>query len=133
MAGKGSAPGERRGGRQKGTPNKANLVRQAAVQASGITPLEYLLSVLRTPTELPKDANLKEHVAALSMRLEAAKAAAPYVHPKLANIEMSGKDGGPLEINLVQFSNHSKQLAAKGISNASVGSPRGGLPKGGTG
>lgn len=32
MAGKGSAPGERRGGRQKGTPNKVTADLRAAIQ-----------------------------------------------------------------------------------------------------
>ena len=30
-------------------------------------------------------------------RLDAAKYAAPYVHAKLASIEHSGKDGGPIQ------------------------------------
>jgi len=30
-------------------------------------------------------------------RLEAAKAAAPYIHPRLASIEHSGPNGGPIE------------------------------------
>src|SRR5205085_6055105 len=75
MAGGGSKPGERRGGRKHGTPNKATAARQAEVAASGITPLEYMLKVLR-------DENADPH-----QRFEAAKSAAPYVHPKLASIQ----------------------------------------------
>lgn len=40
--------------------------------AAGITPLEYMLSILR------------DEQADKSQRFEAAKAAAPYVHPRLA-------------------------------------------------
>ncbi len=47
MAGRGSAPGERRGGRQKGTPNKVTVKRAGEISASGKTPLEFMLSVLR--------------------------------------------------------------------------------------
>jgi hypothetical protein len=72
---RGSKPGERRGGRQRGTPNRATAARQAAIAASGLTPLDYLLCVMRDP-QAPR-----------AERLEAAKAAAPYVHPKLAPIE----------------------------------------------
>jgi hypothetical protein len=37
------------------------------------------------------------------MRFEAAKAAAPYVHPKLAAIEHSGPEGAPLTVEIVRF------------------------------
>ena len=47
MAGKGSPKGVRQGGRKTGTPNRANTERQAAIAASGITPLEYMLGVMR--------------------------------------------------------------------------------------
>lgn len=86
MAGKGSAPGERRGGRQKGTPNKRTAEFQAAVAASGIEPREFMLAVMRDET--------KE----LSVRMDAAKAVAPYVHSRLSAIEHTGKDGGPIEM-----------------------------------
>src|SRR5947208_1935719 len=62
-------------GRKRGTPNKATAARQAEVAASGITPLDYMLKVLR-------DENADPH-----QRFEAAKSAAPYVHPKLASIQ----------------------------------------------
>jgi hypothetical protein len=77
----GSKPGERRGGRQAGTPNKASAQREAEVAASGLTPLDYMLSVLRN------DKNTDE------MRLDAANKAAPYVHPRLNAIQHSGSIG----------------------------------------
>lgn len=83
--------GTRIGGRQKGTPNKAPAERAAAIAASGLTPLDYLLSVLR---------NKKN---ALQARVEAAKAAAPYVHSRLATVEVTGKDGGPMQVKIVRF------------------------------
>ena len=62
---RGSEPGERRGGRKKGTPNKATAAREAAITASGLTPLDYLLTVMRDET------------ADRHTRVDAAKAAAP--------------------------------------------------------
>jgi hypothetical protein len=66
--------GMKTGGRRKGSRNKASAQKAAAVAASGLTPLDYLLSVLR-------DEAVEPHV-----RLEAAKSAAPYLHPRLAPI-----------------------------------------------
>jgi len=71
--------GARQGaGRKVGVPNKVTAERQAQIEASGLTPLDYMLSILRDETASTED------------RFEAAKAAAPYVHPKLAAIEHSG-------------------------------------------
>lgn len=66
------------GGRQKGTPNTASAAKAAEVAASGLTPLDYMISVMR-------DVANEDRV-----RLEAAKAAAPYVHARLAAVEHSG-------------------------------------------
>lgn len=49
--------------------------------ATGISPLDYMLSLLRN-TELPQ-----------LERFEAAKAAAPYLHARLAAVEHSGNIG----------------------------------------
>jgi len=57
---------------------------------SGLTPLEYLLSVMRTSGDE-------------GARIDAAKAAAPYVHPKLANVELSGNKDQPLQIEIVRY------------------------------
>lgn len=79
------AKGVKTGGRQKGTPNKATAAKAEEIAASGVTPLEYMLKIMRDEASDPL------------MRFEAAKSAAPYVHPKLAAIEHTGKDGGPIE------------------------------------
>lgn len=95
---RGAKPGERRGGRKKGTPNKATKTRKEIAKKaleSGITPLEFMLDVMRK--EIPADAEPAIKVAMIGMRFEAAKAAAPYVHPKLAAIEHTGKGGGPIQ------------------------------------
>lgn len=67
-------------GRKKGSVSKhRKLAHSATIAAVGneITPLEFLLNVMRHD---PDDAR----------RLDAAKAAAPYVHPRLAATEISG-------------------------------------------
>src|SRR5258707_6796735 len=50
---RGSKPGERRGGRQRGTPNKKKALRNAALAAASakpdISPLEALLGIMRDP------------------------------------------------------------------------------------
>ena len=79
---RGSKPGERRGGRQKGTRNMASVARETAIGAAGDTPLDIMLAVMRSP-----DVDIRT-------RLDAAKAAAPFVHPRLAVIQHTGKDGG---------------------------------------
>src|SRR5215471_17808437 len=51
--GRGSRPGERRGGREKGTPNKRTAALRAALltefERSGGTPLDVMLAVMRNP------------------------------------------------------------------------------------
>ena len=92
-------------GRKKGTPNKATAKKAKEVEESGLTPLDYMLSVMRAPMPAELEGRLDENdievLSALTAwhakRLEAAKAAAPYIHPRLANIEHTGKDGGPIK------------------------------------
>lgn len=98
MAGHGSAPGERRGGRQKGTPNKATQARQAAIAESGVTPLQYMIDQMRAPLPSPKS---KGYPAAVLLKFEAAKAAAPYVHAKLASVELGNKPGETFKVGLL--------------------------------
>jgi hypothetical protein len=64
-------------GRPPGLRNKKTMEQVAAVQESGITPLDYMLSVMRAPSGTVEDA----------VRLDAAKAAAPYVHPRLSTVD----------------------------------------------
>ena len=72
------ALGRKTGGRVAGvSKNKAIKAREAAIAASGLTPLQYMLQVMRD----------KGQEAA--MRLSAAKSAAPYVHPSLSSVDMA--------------------------------------------
>lgn len=73
-------------GRPKGrATNLADKAREEALQG-GMSPLDYLLGVMR-------DANKEE-----SMRLDAAKAAAPYVHARLQSIDMNSRSDGTLRV-----------------------------------
>jgi hypothetical protein len=71
---RGSKPGERRGGRQRGTPNKKTALRNAAIAAAAanpdISPLDFLLGLMRDP-------NLS-----LELRIRVAQTAAPFIHGK---------------------------------------------------
>ena len=85
-------------GRKAGAANKASAAREAAVKASGITPLDYLLGIMRNDG-MPE-----------AMRLDAAKAAAPYVHPKLSSVELKGDPENPVEQRVTVVDE--KQVAA---------------------
>ena len=79
--------GARKGaGRPKGaSTTKTREIADRAV-AEGLTPIDFMLTLMRD------DAN------DVAMRFEAAKAAAPYIHPKLAAVAHTGADGGELSI-----------------------------------
>jgi hypothetical protein len=79
--------GKRAGaGRKPGTRNRRTVEQVAAVEASGLMPLDYMLGVMRNENE---DA---------VRRLDAAKAAAPYVHARLNSTELKGDKDNPLGI-----------------------------------
>lgn len=67
-------------GRPKGSPNVRTTEQVEAVRATGQTPLEYLTSVYQDDT------------ADEGKRIDAAKAAAPYVHAKRATVGSDGED-----------------------------------------
>lgn len=95
MARGGVRPGA---GRKKGSGNvKSREIAEKALE-DGISPLEYMLELMRKP--YPDDADAVAKVNLDGLRFEAAKAAAPYVHPRLNAIEHTGKDGGPLVVKL---------------------------------
>ena len=89
--------GARKGaGRKKGSKNRhsAEIAQKAA--AEGVTPLEFMLKVMRG--EPPAGADPATIVSYRAMQFEAAKASAPYMHPRLNAIEHSGPDGGPMKV-----------------------------------
>lgn len=86
MAGTG---GKREGaGRPPGSKNKASVEREREIRASGLVPLDFMLEVLRDEGKPFED------------RKWAAEKAAPYIHPKLANVQHTGEGGGPIQVNI---------------------------------
>lgn len=80
--------GKREGaGRPKGSKTRKNaeIAQRAAEQ--GITPLEYMLEVMR------------DEANETSARLDAAKSAAPYIHPRLSAVQVEGGDK-PLKMQI---------------------------------
>ena len=76
------------GGRQKGTPNKRTAELREQVAKSGLTPLDHMLKIMWDPKAEP------------ALRMDAAKAAAPYCHSKLSTVEVGGSGGQPLVVNI---------------------------------
>lgn len=83
------AAGQKTGGRTKGTPNKATAAKAAEIAQSGLTPLDYMLKVLRDES-IPDE-----------RRDDMAKASAPYVHPKLAAVDVNAAINGKLAFTVV--------------------------------
>lgn len=107
--GKSSHGGARPGaGRKKGSATARTREIADKAISEGLTPLEYMLEVMRRPSDHEDE---KIQLAREAMRFEAAKAAAPYMHPRLAAVEHTGKDGGPID--------HSLEVAFVGPARAS--------------
>lgn len=81
---RGSAPGERRGGRQKGTPNKATADIKALAQAHGSDAIARLVDIMfNSESDQAKIAAAKE---ILDRGYGKAK----------QQVEATGPDGGPM-------------------------------------
>jgi hypothetical protein len=63
-------------GRKRGPPNRKTTQKIAQIEASGLTPLDYMLAVKRDPR------------AKAARRDEMARSAAPYIHPPIAPIDL---------------------------------------------
>lgn len=85
-----------RGGKREGAGRKAGSAtaktREVANAAAvaGLTPLDYMLTVLRNEAALPAE------------RMWAAEKAAPYIHPKLTSIEHTGDKDKPIVHEVLQ-------------------------------
>ena len=62
-------------GRKKSGTNRLDAKARQQALESGISPLDYMLSIMRHPD------------STAAQKMEAAKGAAPYVHARLAHIE----------------------------------------------
>ncbi|MGJ4855523.1 hypothetical protein ACN6KF_001469 [Labrys sp. La1] len=113
-------------GRPKGRLNTLTEAEKRKALARGLSPLEVMTELMnhsyrrwkaesskKTPDE---DALMAKHKATL----EAAEKLAPYLHPKLAAIQHTGKDGGAIEV--ITLADFYGQLAATSAPNAEPGS-----------
>src|SRR5438309_1736747 len=89
------------GGRKRGVPNKATAAREAEIKAAGVSPLDFMLGVMRNDTN------------ATEMRLEAAAKAAPYVHPRLASLAVENKGNHPFRIDIEDREREAEARAAR--------------------
>ena len=79
--------GARQGaGRKKNGSNAMNEEARLKAIASGESPLDFLLNAMR------------DEKAEFTVRLDAAKAAAPYIHARLSSVDMTSKTDGTLKV-----------------------------------
>src|SRR5688500_10308706 len=88
--GKRPGAGRRTGNKNKSTIEREMFSREVATEAlaAGVSPLDYMLHVMRTSTDTKR-------------RDAMAIAAAPYVHPRLANVEHAGNQNKPVTYNII--------------------------------
>jgi hypothetical protein len=82
---RGAKAGERRGGRQKGTPNKRTIAVAEKLAALGCDPIKQMGQIA-----------LDESVE-VSLRVQVLKELCQYVAPKRKAVEVTGEDGSPLK------------------------------------
>jgi hypothetical protein len=82
---RGSAPGERRGGRKKGTPNKRTAEVTERLAELGCDPIEGMARLAMDEANAPE------------LRGRMYSELAGFVAPKRRAVEHTGADGGPIE------------------------------------
>lgn len=98
---RGSRPGERRGGRSAGTPNKKTVLAASvreALEARGADPVEVVVDIMAGKIVMNAD-----------VRLRAAGTLMEYVYAKRIRTEVSGADGGQLDL----FAGAGERIAGK--------------------
>lgn len=109
------------GGRKLGAATKKTReIANKVASDDGLTPLEVMVDNMRVAhtramdlealAQLPADADkgspdwrLAQAVEARKIAQDAAKDAAPYIHPRLATIEHTGPDGKALIVQVMKF------------------------------
>lgn len=97
----GKRPGS---GRPRGRKNKATIAAEASFKNAALGLAEDFTSLMLF------QAVYRDDQYEIDVRLAAAGKALPYEHPTLAAIQHTGKDGKPIEVNLVNYA--AAQLAA---------------------
>ncbi len=81
------------GGRKRGSKNKTTIAREHAAKEGpnkSLTPLQHMLKIMRDPKQ-PQE-----------VRMEMAKAAAPYMHSRLQSTTVSNPEREELVIRVVR-------------------------------
>lgn len=82
------------GGRAKGVPNKKTALLKKAVEEGGLTPLDVMLNNMRWAMDQVGTLGV-DNIDGIAMRKvaqDAAKDAAPYLHPRLTSTELKVDD-----------------------------------------
>lgn len=107
-------------GRKKGTKNPATIQKEALLSEvieravdGEATPLEVMLTIMRDPSTEP------------AMRFEAAKAAAPYVHPRLSQVDgtVTHKRGAD-ELTDAELASYLASTSGAGVADEEAGQTR---------
>src|SRR5829696_6196646 len=85
---RGAKAGERRGGRQRGTPNKKTQTVADTLAELGCNPIEGMAKIAM------------DEQAELGLRAQMYKELAQYVAPKRKAVEVTGEDGGPVKTEI---------------------------------
>jgi hypothetical protein len=102
--------GRKRGSRLKNPPRTRSAITAMEAAAAGLTPVDYLLAIMRNETlDMP-------------VRLEAAKAVAPFVHPRLSSVEarvatVHTMAGPVLDLRAAEILSSLDQLALSAIED----------------
>jgi hypothetical protein len=107
----GSGPGERRGGRQPGTPNKrtAALARAQAAASEKVT-LALGLAAFDGDAHAFLMAVYKDSALPMELRLHAAKAAVAYEKPRLAAVTLENTITTTTDLSSEQFTTFTDRL-----------------------
>ncbi|MDP4027004.1 hypothetical protein Q8W71_30915 [Methylobacterium sp. NEAU 140] len=94
-------------GRKPGTPNRATKAAQAKADELGIDPFVVLLYFAGGRTEelgikpyVDSKGRQRDPAVPLDLRMQAAAAAARFLLPQLKSTEITGANGGPLDVFL---------------------------------
>jgi hypothetical protein len=93
------------GGRQRGVPNKRTLELQMRLVAAGAPPALATKPPLQLPRELPLDFLIDvmtDESHSIAVRVDAAKAACPYLHFRKGVVDTAGRDV-PVSVSIIKF------------------------------
>jgi hypothetical protein len=100
---RGSAPGERRGGRKTGTPNKRTQELREAMTTAAKQIEQLIADAFEGDAHALLVAIYKDPTRTIELRLEAAKAAIGYEKSRLASVQVAGDQENPLAVTHIEI------------------------------